>query len=227
MRFALKHLFLLLLVLIVAGFFAFQLLRTKPDKTPPPVPSVTTTFSIQVAQQPGSDFLQLVVQKLNPAKGTPAGQEVFTLQRVGATPTIIHYTSTAPDFLSPVAISQQRPDGTALPLEQQAALHAWLRGQWQSRLEKLDQVLQQKTKLGIFAALQLVQDGKLPSAGTPQELLPWIVLPPKQAPNNDSPKTSPRDLQVQLVLDAETFENPETFAKRLASEYQQRTSPSK
>ena len=129
MRFALKHLFLLVFILVVAGFLTLQLWRSNSEKTPHPALITPPNLSILVTRLAGTDLLHLFVQNLDPANGLLISQEVFTLQRLGNGATIAHYTSSSPNFLSPTAVSQKRPDGTVLPPEQQTALQTWMREQ--------------------------------------------------------------------------------------------------
>ena len=225
MRFALKHLFLLLFVLTVAGLLTYQ--NWPSDKQPPPESTHRTTpnLSILVTRLPGTDLLYLFVQNLDPANGVLISQEVFTLQRLGNGATIAHYTSSSPNFLSPASISPKQPDGTLLTLEQQTLLQAWMREQLEVRLRQLDAALLRKTKLGVFMALRLVHEGAETNPHKQQNLHPWLFLPAKQvAGSTPSSNATATDLQLQIALDTASYENLETFAKRLADEYQQRSS---
>lgn len=228
MRFALKHLFLLLFVLGVGGMLVLKTWRANAEKNPPAERDTPPNLSILVTRLPGTDLLHLFVQNLDPANGSLISQEVFTLQRLGDGATIAHYTSSSPDFLSPAAVSQKRADGTTLSPEQQTALQTWMREQLETRLRQLDTALQRRTTIGVFVALRMVHEGKEKNLDKAPNVRPWKFLPSQQAPNNDpASKAAPLDLQLQISLDNTAYENLETFAKRLANQFRQSSSTAK
>jgi hypothetical protein len=227
MRFALKHLFLLLFILGIACVLTFRLgplnrRSVETRRAEEPATFTVPNLSILLTRQPGSDLLQLFVQNLDPQTAALISQEVFTLQRIDTTASIAHYTSSSPNHLSPSAISQPRADGTVLSKQQQADFQAWMRSELEARLKRLDQALQRRTKAGIFVALRMVHEQSLKDAHKQKELLPWVFLPAQQAPLSGA-----YDMQVQLNLTPKSFENLETFAKRLANEFQRRSSSPK
>lgn len=223
MRFALKHLFLILLVLGVSGLVALQVWQNGKKESRVNQPAARPNLSILVTRLPGTDLLHLFVQNLNPADASLVSQEVFTMQRLGDGATIAHYTSSSPNFLSPTAIAQKRADGTKLTAEEQSALQIWMRGQLETRLRQLDSALQRRTTLGVFAALRLVHDGQVKNPGQAANIRPWVFLPSLKNATSDA-TVQPLDLQLQLTLDEAAYENLETFAKRMADEFQQRHS---
>jgi len=228
MRFVLKHLFLILLVLAFVGLMAWQVWQPMDEKPRTSQSLAAPNISILVTRLPGTDLLHLFVQNLNPADASLVSQEVFTMQRLGEGATIAHYTSSSPNFLSPAALAQKRADGTTLTPEQQSALQIWMRGQLETRLRQLDAALQRRTALGVFTALRIVHDSQPRNSSQAAFLRPWVILPVKQAvSNNPADKSAPFDLQLQLTLDEAAYENLETFAKRLAEEFQQRYTPNK
>jgi hypothetical protein len=228
MRFVLKHLFLILLVLGVGGLVALQVWQNRQEKARAEDPTPKPNLSIMITRQSGTDLLHLFVQNLNPQDGALISQEVFTLERLGEGASIAHYTSSSPNFLSPAAIAQKRPDGTSLTAEQQSALQIWMRGQLETRLRQLDTALKRRTSLGVFTALRIVHDAQPRSSDQAAAIRPWVALPAIQSAGNDSKsKTESFDLQLQLTLDGTAYENLETFAKRLADEFHQRSSTRK
>lgn len=230
MRFVLKHLFLILLVLGVGGLVALQVWQTQGQKSRVQEQLASPNLSILVTRLPGTDLLHLFVQNLDPVGGALVSQEVFTLQRLGEGATIAHYTSSSPNFLSPSAVAQKRADGSVLTSEQQAALQIWMRGQLETRLRQLDGALQRRTALGVFAALRMVHEGKEKNLGHAPNIRPWVFLPAKQAASSGPASNAAAldlQLQLQLTLDDAAYENLETFAKRLADEFQQRHSSTK